>query len=163
MFPLRVGELQDHNPYCPHDVSRRASHVAQWALAVLGDLSAKYSSRLTPQGSSAKGMQLHEALPAWLSCPPTSALIALATKCLEAVEATEDAARATETCVSLLLDLSVRHGSQFDWVVAHIGSAFPETIITRVLAVGLKELCGYAESQVGMEARGNIAFTLEKL
>ena len=50
--------------------------------------------------------QLHEALPAWLSCPPTSTLIELATKCLEAiVVATEDAAHTTETCVSLLLDL----------------------------------------------------------
>ena len=27
----------------------------------------------------------------------------------------------TEDCISQLLDASVRHGSKFDWVVAHIG------------------------------------------
>ena len=56
-------------------------------------------------------MQLHEALPAWLSCPPTSTLIDLAAKCLEAVVTTGDAADTTESCVSLLLDLVyTQHG-----------------------------------------------------
>lgn len=44
----------------------------------------------------------------------------------------------TESCINHLLDLSVRHGSKFDWVVAHIGSCFPNIVITRVLSVGLK-------------------------
>ena len=44
----------------------------------------------------------------------------------------------TEDCISQLLDASVAHGSKFDWVVAHIGSCFPDVVITRVLSVGLK-------------------------
>ncbi len=43
---------------------------------------------------------------------------------------------------------SVRHSPHFDWVVAHIGGCFPDTVINRVLNVGLKEFCQSAESQV---------------
>jgi hypothetical protein len=44
----------------------------------------------------------------------------------------------TESCIAALLDTSVRHAPHFDWVVAHIGSCFPHTVISRVLSVGLK-------------------------
>ena len=44
----------------------------------------------------------------------------------------------TDNCISHLLDLSVRHGSNFDWAVAHIGGSFPQIVIMRVLIVGLK-------------------------
>lgn len=39
------------------------------------------------------------------------------------------------------LDTSVRHSPHFDWAVAHMGSCFPNTVITRVLSVGLKDFC----------------------
>lgn len=44
------------------------------------------------------------------------------------------------------LDTSVAHSPHFDWVVAHVGSSFPKTVITRVLSCGLKDFC----------AKGNI-------
>jgi integrator complex subunit 5 len=37
----------------------------------------------------------------------------------------------TEICVSSLLEASVRHGPHFDWVVAHVGGCFPDTVISR--------------------------------
>lgn len=33
----------------------------------------------------------------------------------------------------------MKHSPNFDWVVAHVGSCFPNTVITRVLSVGLKD------------------------
>lgn len=36
-------------------------------------------------------------------------------------------------------DTSVAHSPHFDWVVAHVGSCFPHTVITRVLSCGLKD------------------------
>ena len=44
----------------------------------------------------------------------------------------------TEGCISALLETSVVHAPHFDWVVAHLGSCFPATLINRVLALGLK-------------------------
>ena len=37
-----------------------------------------------------------------------------------------------------LLDTSVRHSPHFDWVVAHLGSCFPQTVTSRVLSLGLR-------------------------
>ena len=51
----------------------------------------------------------------------------------------------TEVCVSGLLDASMKHGPTFDWVVAHVGARFPDTVIARVFSVGLREFwsaCG---------------------
>lgn len=47
----------------------------------------------------------------------------------------------TETCINALLDTSIKHSPNFDWVVAHVGSCFPHTVITRVLSCGLKDFC----------------------
>lgn len=47
----------------------------------------------------------------------------------------------TESCIKALLDTSVLHSPYFDWVVAHVGSCFPNTVITRVLSCGLKDFC----------------------
>lgn len=46
-----------------------------------------------------------------------------------------------DVCIDALLDMSVQHSPYFDWFIAHIGSCFPNTIITRVLACGLKDFC----------------------
>ena len=51
----------------------------------------------------------------------------------------------TENCVSILLDNSVKHSFNFDWVIAHLGSAFPDTIVARILNVGLKEFVKSAD------------------
>lgn len=39
----------------------------------------------------------------------------------------------------LFSDMSVTHSPHFDWVVVHVGSSFPETVITKVLTCGLKD------------------------
>lgn len=65
----------------------------------------------------------------------------------------EDSER-TESCISTLLDTSVRHSPHFDWVVAHIGGCFPDTVINRVLTVGLKDFCQHAETQVSRSGLG---------
>lgn len=38
-------------------------------------------------------------------------------------------------------DMSVLHSPHFDWVVVHVGSSFPETVINKVLSVGIKDFC----------------------
>ena len=81
----------------------------------------------------------------WLDLNPTRILIDLTSKSLNGLICdTEE----TETCVSALLDTSVAHSPHFDWVVAHVGGCFPETVIRRVLTVGLKDFCQSAENQV---------------
>lgn len=47
----------------------------------------------------------------------------------------------TESCIKALLDTSVLHNPHFDWMVAYVGSRFPNTVITRVLSCGLKDFC----------------------
>lgn len=39
------------------------------------------------------------------------------------------------------------HSPYFDWVVAHVGSSFPKTVITRVLSCGLKDFCAKGSIQ----------------
>jgi len=67
--------------------------------------------------------------------------------------------RGAEVCVASLLDLSARHTPHFDWVVAHLGSCFPATVVTRVIQVGLREFCSSAETQASKSA----GFSLSKV
>ena len=98
--------------------------LVHWSLEVLGDLSSK-------NGRSKN--QINETLKAWMSRTSGSKIADVASECISKLN--EDQ---TDNCISHLLDLSVRHGSNFDWVVAHIGSNFPQIVIMRVLTVGLK-------------------------
>lgn len=108
--------------------------VSTWAVDLLGQLSSKHSGRrVTPQSSS-----LNEMLQLWMSCASTRALMEAYSQCLAAM-----LAWCPDACVDALLDTSVQHSPHFDWVVAHIGSAFPGTIISRVLACGLKDFCSH--------------------
>lgn len=36
------------------------------------------------------------------------------------------------------LDTSATHSPHFDWVVAHVGNSYPQTIVSKVLALGLQ-------------------------
>lgn len=42
--------------------------------------------------------------------------------------------------------MSVLHNPHFDWVVVHVGSSFPETVINKVLTCGLKDFCNSEQS-----------------
>ncbi len=130
-----------------------APHLAKQALGVLGELSAKYTAKLLAKASKPSNLGLHEALPLWLECPSPRTLLDVTAQCLRVLEQEQEL---TEACVSVLLDISVKHSPNFDWVVAHIGGCFPHTVITRVLNVGLKEFCQSAEQQMNKDGKFNV-------
>lgn len=114
--------------------------VSTWSLELLGVLSGKYSERRTdPLGGT-----LTELLQLWMTCRATRTLLDLTTQCISTlINSNPDA------CIDALLKTSAKHSPNFDWVVAHIGSCFPNTIITRVLACGLKDFCSH-ETQMDL-------------
>lgn len=106
--------------------------VSAWSLDLLGQLSSKYAGRRgVPHATS-----LTELLQLWMTCRATRTLIDLSTQSIATLISTD-----ADLCVDALLDTSVQHSPNFDWVVAHIGSCFPNTIIRRVLVCGLKDFC----------------------
>nr|XP_015802429.2 integrator complex subunit 5 [Nothobranchius furzeri] len=115
--------------------------VSAWAVDLLGQLSSKHAGRrVAPHSSS-----LNELLQLWMSCAATRSLMEAYSQCLAAM-----LAWCPDACVDALLDTSVKHSPHFDWVVAHIGSAFPGTIISRVLACGLKDFCSHGVKDQGL-------------
>uniref|UniRef100_A0A670JQ66 Integrator complex subunit 5 n=2 Tax=Podarcis muralis TaxID=64176 RepID=A0A670JQ66_PODMU len=109
-----------------------AGLVSAWSIDLMGQLSSKYAGRHgVPHASS-----LNELLQLWMSCKATRTLMEIYTQCLSSMIST-----CPDACVDALLDTSVQHSPHFDWVVAHIGSSFPNTIINRVLSCGLKDFC----------------------
>ncbi|XP_071036547.1 integrator complex subunit 5 [Parasteatoda tepidariorum] len=106
-----------------------APAISTWSLDLLGYLSSKYADRRGVLHAT-----LPEVLQLWMSCPPTSTLIDLTTQCLSTLVNSNP-----DTCIDALIETSVRHSPHFDWVVAHIGSCFPKTVISRVLACGMKD------------------------
>ncbi|KAI4461984.1 integrator complex subunit 5 [Holotrichia oblita] len=65
---------------------------------------------------------LNETLQLWMNCRATRTLIDITTQCLSCLIHSD-----TEACINALLDTSVKHSPNFDWVVAHVGSCFPNT------------------------------------
>ncbi|XP_061691350.1 integrator complex subunit 5 isoform X2 [Syngnathoides biaculeatus] len=119
--------------------------VSSWAVDLLGQLSSKHAGRrVAPHSSS-----LNELLQLWMSCAATCSLMEAYSQCLAAM-----LAWCPDACVDALLDTSVQHSPHFDWVVAHIGSAFPGTIISRVLACGLKDFCSHGAKDQGAAVNG---------
>ncbi|OXB51170.1 hypothetical protein ASZ78_009370, partial [Callipepla squamata] len=111
-----------------------ASPLAAWAVELLGQLSSKYSGRHGARG-------LNELLQLWMQCEATRTLMDIYAQCLAALIAS-----CPDACVDALLDTSVQHSPHFDWVVAHIGGSFPDTIISRVLSCGLKDFCAHGDA-----------------
>ncbi|XP_023025427.1 integrator complex subunit 5 omd [Leptinotarsa decemlineata] len=107
-----------------------APTISTWTLELLGEISSKYSGR------AHFSTNLNETLQLWMACRATRTLVDVNTKCLSSLIHSD-----TEACISALLDTSVKHSPHFDWVVAHVGSCFPNTVITRVLSCGLKDFC----------------------
>ncbi|XP_072378563.1 integrator complex subunit 5 [Diabrotica undecimpunctata] len=107
-----------------------APTISTWSLELLGEISTKYCGRAHFSSN------LNETLQLWMGCRATRTLMDINTKCLSSLIHSN-----TEACISALLDTSVKHSPNFDWVVAHVGSCFPNTVITRVLSVGLKDFC----------------------
>uniref|UniRef100_A0A8C3XRX6 Integrator complex subunit 5 n=1 Tax=Chelydra serpentina TaxID=8475 RepID=A0A8C3XRX6_CHESE len=115
--------------------------VSAWSIDLMGQLSSKYAGRHgVPHASS-----LNELLQLWMSCKATRTLMDIYTQCLSSMIST-----CPDACVDALLDTSVQHSPHFDWVVAHIGSSFPNTIISRVLSCGLKDFCVHGAAPVDL-------------
>ncbi|XP_067877636.1 integrator complex subunit 5 [Heterodontus francisci] len=113
--------------------------VSAWSIDLMGQLSSKYSGRhQVPHASS-----LNELLQLWMSCKATRVLMEIYVQCLSSMISS-----CPDACVDALLDTSVQHSPHFDWVVAHIGSSFPNTIISRVLSCGLKDFCMHGAASV---------------
>lgn len=111
--------------------------VASWAVELLGQLSSRYAGRHGARG-------LNELLQLWTGCEATRTLLELYGQCFGALLGS-----CPDACVAALLDTSLQHSPHFDWVVAHVGGAFPGTIISRVLACGLKDYCAHLEALGG--------------
>ncbi|KAK9890861.1 hypothetical protein WA026_012206 [Henosepilachna vigintioctopunctata] len=105
--------------------------ISTWSLELLGEISTKFSGR-----AHVNSGVLNETLQLWMGCRATRTLVDINTKCLSSLMYSD-----TEACINALLDTSVKHSPNFDWVVAHVGSCFPNTVITRVLSLGLKDFC----------------------
>lgn len=115
--------------------------VSAWSIDLMGKLSSSYAGRHgVPHASS-----LNELLQLWMSCKATRTLMDIYTQCLSSMISS-----CPDACVDALLDTSVQHSPHFDWVVAHIGSSFPNTIISRVLSCGLKDFCAHGATTVDM-------------
>lgn len=106
--------------------------ISAWSLELLGKLSSDYSKR----GNLPVNAGINDFLQQWMSCRATRTLIDITAQCLQRLMHSD-----TESCIKALLDTSVLHSPHFDWVVAHVGSCFPNTVITRVLSCGLKDFC----------------------
>ncbi|OAD58560.1 Integrator complex subunit 5 [Eufriesea mexicana] len=106
--------------------------ISAWSLELLGKLSTDYAKR----GNLPVNAGINDFLQQWMSCCATRTLIDITAQCLQCLMHSD-----TESCIKALLDTSVLHSPHFDWVVAHVGSCFPNTVITRVLSCGLKDFC----------------------
>ncbi|KAK1117511.1 hypothetical protein K0M31_016544 [Melipona bicolor] len=106
--------------------------ISAWSLELLGKLSSEYAKR----GNLPVNAGINDFLQQWMSCCATRTLIDITAQCLQCLMHSD-----TESCIKALLDTSVLHSPHFDWVVAHVGSCFPNTVITRVLSCGLKDFC----------------------
>ncbi|KAK4875105.1 hypothetical protein RN001_011527 [Aquatica leii] len=115
--------------------------ISTWSLELLGELSTRYAGRAHVSTS------VNETLQLWMSCRATRTLIDITTQCLSSLIHSD-----TEACINALLDTSVKHSPNFDWVVAHVGSCFPTTVITRVLSCGLKDFCQNKSYEQGSES-----------
>lgn len=104
--------------------------IIKWSLSLLGELSTKYADR----GRAPVNGSLSDSLQQWMSCKATRSLLDINIHCLQLIESNE-----SFQPVTYLLDTCVKHTPHFDWVVAHIGSCFPQTVISRVLVAGLQE------------------------
>lgn len=117
--------------------------ISTWSLELLGELSSKYAGRAHVPLTAG----LNETLQLWMDCRSTRTLIDITTQCLTCVMNTD-----SETWMNALLDTSVKHSPHFDWVVAHVGSCFPNTVITKVLSCGLKDFCQHKSIETGKQA-----------
>nr|CAD7428120.1 unnamed protein product [Timema monikensis] len=117
--------------------------ISTWSLELLGELSSRY----TGMARAPMAAGLNESLQLWMSCRATRTLIDITTQCFSCLMHSD-----TDSCINALLDTSVAHSPNFDWVVAHVGGCFPHTVITKVLSCGLKDFSQHASAEQGAKS-----------
>ncbi|XP_008547533.1 integrator complex subunit 5 [Microplitis demolitor] len=122
--------------------------VASWSLDLLGKLSWRYSKRANLLPDSG----INAYLKYWLSFKSTRILVDLSARCIKYLSDTE-----AESCMNVLTQSIADYSPYFDWVVAHIGSCFPQLIIKKVLLWGLKDF-----SITGVKNSQNVLLTSVK-
>jgi len=148
-----IGDLQKVlSGFIESNPTAWAPIISKWSLDSLGRLSSKYSGKICGKQSASGMGSLNEKVSSWLGCLAARTLLDLAAECLAKLMHDD-----TESCVAALLDTSVRHTPHFDWVVAHLGSCFPNTVIRRVLTVGLKDFITQATAQVQQDGAVNLS------
>ncbi|XP_034942928.1 integrator complex subunit 5-like [Chelonus insularis] len=107
--------------------------ITNWSLDLLGKLSKSFSKRAKLTMKST----INDCLKYWLSCKTTRTLMDLSAKCIKyLLEFNQDE---TDNCMNIMTELMATHSPYLDWVVAHIGSYFPQLIIKNILFWGLKD------------------------
>lgn len=70
----------------------------------------------------------------WLGFRTTRILIDISARCIKYLTDNE-----AESCMNVLTESIAGYNPYFDWVVAHIGSCFPNLVIKKLLLWGLKD------------------------
>uniref|UniRef100_A0A0C9QQX7 INTS5 protein n=2 Tax=Fopius arisanus TaxID=64838 RepID=A0A0C9QQX7_9HYME len=103
--------------------------VATWSLDLLGKLSWTYSKRSNPPS-----LTINDDLKHWLSFRTTRILIDLSARCIRCLSEPE-----ADSCMNVLTESITSYYPFFNWVVAHVGTCFPNLVINKVLLWGLKD------------------------
>ncbi|XP_063988292.1 integrator complex subunit 5 [Diachasmimorpha longicaudata] len=118
-----LSEIVEENPQA------WAPLVATWSLDLLGKLSWNYSKR-----NSSPSLTINDDLKHWLSFRSTRILIDLSARCIRCLSPAE-----ADSCMNVLTESISSYYPFFNWVVAHVGTCFPDLIINKVLLWGLKD------------------------
>lgn len=108
--------------------------LCKWSIELLGQISNSFKMGNSMGGSSINsGSKLHETVSNWMQVLPTRILVNLYRYCLKILIDQGD-----ESCIDSLLSASTRHSPNFDWVVADVGSSFPQEITYKVVKSGFR-------------------------
>ncbi|XP_035710645.1 integrator complex subunit 5 isoform X4 [Folsomia candida] len=106
--------------------------LSTWTLHLLGQLSKDYSHQIAFT-HGAQLQNVNDTIRFWMGSKAIQSLMDLTARCLTC----RDHANA-DTFISALIDTSTIHSPRFDWVVAHVGNTYPQTIVSQVLNLGFQ-------------------------
>ncbi|XP_014211937.1 integrator complex subunit 5 [Copidosoma floridanum] len=104
--------------------------ILDWSLKLLGNLCSDYSKHV----NVSVNLKLQDYLQCWMSCQAIRTLVDLSAQCLQSQMYSNP-----KCCVKTMFNISKVHSPHFDWVIAHIGSCFPNVFIPKILSWGLKD------------------------
>nr|CAB3256464.1 integrator complex subunit 5-like [Phallusia mammillata] len=124
-----------------------ATILCNWSVEALGQVSSCSKQRQTvpPPGN------LGHLLSFWLNVVPMRMLLDVYRTCLKIL-----IENSPQSCVDSLLKASASHSPHFDWVVADVGSAFPDAIVERVLYTGFSKFCKLRWTPMSLQPSASI-------